>query len=105
VDRQREQERAERVTLLHSRGGRENMFVVDKVAVVGVAPLRPSGKLGKMLCNLSKEGAPIQRIKGILEIDFQQDFGFVGIARAPLPDHMDSDLGPKGRATPHLERP
>jgi hypothetical protein len=71
VDSQREQERAEWVALLRPRGGRDRNGVVfiDKVAVVGVAPLRPSSKFGEMLSYLSENSLPIQSLEGIFEIN------------------------------------
>ena len=92
---------------MHPRGGRDRNGVVfvDKVAVVGVAPLRPSSKFGEMLSNLSENSLPIQSVEGIFEINLKQDLIFASITSAPLPNDMDSDLGTKGGAAAHLKRP
>ena len=106
LESQGEQQRAERIALLNSSLRADPVVAKEEFRGGGVAPLGERGQAWEVIPALFEKRLPGHGVESVFEVDFQEHrVGAAGVAFAPLPCDMHSDLCPARLPDTYLEGP
>ena len=105
MERQREKERAQWVSLLDAALGREPVGAEEEIGRLRVTPFHPTGEAWEMMAAFGQEGRAVDTVEGVGEIDLNENKRtIVLVPPAPLPSDGHTNLAGHGDADPNLQR-